>query len=138
MKIYPAEKGVTDKLAAELEKGAVVAILGDRDLKGTGIEVALFGEKTTIPAGAASLALRTGVPLLAAGVYAETFADGRRGWSCWMEGPIELPEKRGPESVTVLTEELATYLERAIARRPEEWHVLQPFWSADRDPVRTS
>ena len=67
MTIYPAEKGVTNKLAEELEKGAVVAILGDRDLKGNGIEVSLFGEKTTIPAGAASLALRTGVPLLAAG-----------------------------------------------------------------------
>ena len=136
MTIYPAEKGVTDKLAAEVERGAVVAILGDRDLKGTGIEVSLFGEKTTLPAGAASLALRTGVPLLAAGVYSEKLPGGRRGWSCYMEGPIELPEHRGPGSVEVLTEELATYLERAIARRPEEWHVLQPFWSADRDPMQ--
>ena len=36
MTIYPAEKGVTGKLVEAVEDGAVVAILGDRDLKGTG------------------------------------------------------------------------------------------------------
>jgi lauroyl/myristoyl acyltransferase len=33
----------------------------------------------------------------------------------------------------LLTQEIATRLERLIAQHPEEWHVFQPFWTADRD-----
>ncbi len=44
MTIYPAERGVTEKLVAAVESGAVVAILGDRDLKGTGPRVTFCGE----------------------------------------------------------------------------------------------
>ena len=43
MRIHPAQVGVTRTLIREVNDGAVVAILGDRDLKGTGIEVDFFG-----------------------------------------------------------------------------------------------
>ncbi|MGH2734209.1 MAG: phosphatidylinositol mannoside acyltransferase, partial [Actinomycetota bacterium] len=69
MRIYPATKGVTRQLIEAVESGAVVAILGDRDLRGNGVEVEFFGERATLPPGPASIALRTGVPLLVAGVY---------------------------------------------------------------------
>jgi phosphatidylinositol dimannoside acyltransferase len=131
MVIYPAEKGVTEKLVAEVKNGSVVAILGDRDLKGTGPEVTFFGEKTTMPGGSASLALRTGVPLLVAGLYGTRFADGKRGWDAEIRGPLEMPEGTGPEAIAELTRRLASELEELIARRPEEWHVFQPFWPAD-------
>ena len=135
MVIYPAEKGVTDKLVDEVKNGAIVAILGDRDLKGTGPEVTFFGERTTLPPGSASLALRTGVPLLFAGIYGTRFPDGKRGWDADIRGPIELPETSGPEAVAELTREIGKVLEELIARHPEEWHVFQPFWPADRpDP----
>lgn len=132
MTIYPAEPGVTERLVASVEAGAVVAILADRDLKGTGPEVTFFGEKTTFPGGAASIALRTGVPLLVAGVYGVQLAGGRRGWVADISEPIELPRERGANAVAELTQEVATRLEDAVRRRPEEWHVFQPFWSADR------
>ena len=132
MTIYPAEPGVTEKLVTSVEQGAVVAILADRDLKGTGPEVTFCGERTTFPGGTASIALRTGVPLLVAAVYSVQLAGGRRGWMADISEPIELPAERGPDALQELTQEIATRLESAIRRRPEEWHVFQPFWPADR------
>jgi phosphatidylinositol dimannoside acyltransferase len=131
MKILPAERGVTAKLAEAVEQGAVVAILGDRDLKSTGPRVEFFGEPATMPAGPASIALRTGVPLLVAGVYGRTLASGKRGWECEVSMPIELPEQRGPRDLGDLTRAVARQLEDFVARHPEEWHVLQPFWPSD-------
>lgn len=132
MKIFAAEPGVTDKLVEAVENGAVVAILGDRDLKGTGVETQFFGETATLPAGAASVALRAGVPLLVAGVYSARLPGGKRGWDAEISTPIELPETRGPEAVAELTVAVGAKLEELIRRRPEEWHVFQPFWPADK------
>ncbi|MBA2725975.1 MAG: phosphatidylinositol mannoside acyltransferase, partial [Actinobacteria bacterium] len=70
MTIYPAEKGVTSRLIEDVRAGAVVAILGDRDLKGTGPEATFFGERATFPGGAASMVIETGAALVVAGVYA--------------------------------------------------------------------
>jgi len=132
MRIHPARVGVTRTLIREVNDGAVVAILGDRDLKGTGIEVEFFGAPATLPGGAASIALKTGVPILVAGVYGEILDDGRRGWSADISKPIELPEDAGPGSIAELTQQVGTKLEELVARRPEEWHVFQPFWVEDR------
>ena len=60
------------------------------------------------------------------------FPDGKRGWEADISAPIEVPATRDKESVHVLTQRIATRLEELIARRPEEWHVLQPLWSSDR------
>ena len=131
MVIHPAQPGVTAKLVDAVESGAVVAILGDRDLRGTGPEVTFFGERTHLPAGPASVALRAGVPILVAGVYSAVLEDGRRGWNAEISDPIELPDQRGPGAVETLTQHSAAVLEGMIARRPEEWHVFQLFWPAD-------
>ncbi|MFM7826867.1 MAG: hypothetical protein ACKO82_04565, partial [Acidimicrobiaceae bacterium] len=56
-----------------LSRNEIVALLSDRDLQGNGIEVEFFGERTTVPAGPAFFALRTGAALLPLGTY---FAKG--------------------------------------------------------------
>jgi lauroyl/myristoyl acyltransferase len=132
MTIYPARAGITAKLVEEVETGAVLAILGDRDLKGRGVKVSFFGEETTFPAGPAAIALRTGVPLMVAGVFAETFEDGKHGWRAIISPPLELPQDRS-DGLQELTQRVADALERFVAMRPEEWHVFQPFWLADRE-----
>jgi phosphatidylinositol dimannoside acyltransferase len=138
MRIHAAQVGVTRKLIQEVNDGAVVAILGDRDLKGTGIEVNFFGAPATLPGGAASIALKTGVPILVAGVYGEVLSDGRRGWSADISTPIELPEEPGSAAIGELTQKVGAKLEDLIARRPEEWHVFQPFWMEDRKRAKRS
>ncbi|HEX2050260.1 MAG TPA: phosphatidylinositol mannoside acyltransferase [Actinomycetota bacterium] len=132
MVIVPAERGASRRLVEEVEAGSVVAILGDRDLKGRGPEVTFFGRRATLPAGPASIALRTGVPLLVAGVYGVVRPDGTRGWEAHIGPPIELPENRDG-AVAELTQRVAHELERLVARRPQEWHVLAPVWPDDAD-----
>ncbi|MGH2702444.1 MAG: phosphatidylinositol mannoside acyltransferase [Actinomycetota bacterium] len=132
MRIHPAQVGVTRTLIKEVEDGAVVAILGDRDLKGTGVEVDFFGAPATLPGGAASIALKSGVPLMVAGVYGAVLEDGRRGWRAEISAPIELPAEPGAGAGAELTRQVGKKLEEFVARHPEEWHVFQPFWVEDR------
>ena len=47
----------------------ITCLLSDRYLSGGGVEVEFFGERTLLPAGPATLALRTGAPLLPYAVY---------------------------------------------------------------------
>jgi KDO2-lipid IV(A) lauroyltransferase len=134
MTIFPAEKGVTKRLREAAEEGAVVAILGDRDLKGTGPPVTFFGEEVPFPAGAASIALAADLPLHVAGVYGVRLPDGRRGWTCQMGDPIPPPPEDAPDRVTAYTQLIAERLEELIRAHPEEWHaVFQRFWPSDRD-----
>lgn len=136
MRIYPARAGVSRTLVEEVNGGAVLAILADRDLKGTGVEVTFFGEKTTFPPGTASIAIETGIPILVAGVFGTVHEEGKRGWYAEISDPIEVPEGAGKEAIPELTQRVATELERLIAMHPQEWHVFQPFWTADRKAPR--
>jgi len=136
MTIYPAVTGVTAKMVEEVRGGAVVAVLGDRDLKGTGPDVTFFGEPATFPGGAASMAIETGAALVVAGVYG-VIRDGKPGWDATITEPLDTTAPAGVEPgsrdhVAAVTRDIARELEVAIARRPEEWHVFQPFWTADR------
>ena len=132
MTIYGAEPGVTAKLVEEAAGGAVVAVLADRDLKGTGVEADFFGEPATFPRGAASIALRAGVPVIIGGVYERPLPDGRRGWVAELSAPVPMPDGGGEAAVDELTRTIAARLEECVARHPEQWHVFQPFWIADR------
>jgi KDO2-lipid IV(A) lauroyltransferase len=133
MKIIPAAPGATDRLAQAVEDGAIVAILGDRDLKNRGPVVDFLGEPAHLPPGPAVVALRTGVPVMVAGVYNIILDDGRRGWTAEISDPIELPEASEEDAVAILTQRIADMLGEFVRKRPEEWHVFQPFWKADRD-----
>lgn len=130
--IHAAERGVTARLVDAVEAGRYVAILGDRDLKGTGPVVKFFGEAATMPAGPASLAIRTGVPLVFTAIYSVRLPSGKWGWVAEMYDPIEVPANAGRDALREMTQRLAEDLETAVAKRPEEWHVFQPFWVADR------
>ncbi len=112
-----------------LRDGGLVGLLCDRDLTGTGIEVELFGEATTMPAGPATLALRTGAVLLTAAVYS---GPGREHVAV-VNRPVDTARSGGFRSdVQRITQLVAGELEGLIARSPEQWHVFQPLWTADR------
>ena len=56
-------------MLATLNAGGLVGLLADRDITGDGIEVTLLGRRTKVPAGPATLALRSGAVLLGGIVY---------------------------------------------------------------------
>ena len=71
---------MTPALVERLAEGRIVALLTDRDIKGKGIEVEFFGERTTMPAGSAALAERTGAALFPSARSSEKA--GVMPWRC--------------------------------------------------------
>jgi KDO2-lipid IV(A) lauroyltransferase len=128
--IVPLDPKSGGTLLATLREGGLVGLLCDRDIEGTGIEVEFFGERTTMPAGPATLALRTGATLCTGAVYSGPGPDHR----AIVEPPLDTT-RTGPlrKDVTRLTQEIATRLEGLIRRAPEQWHVFQPLWLSDRE-----
>jgi KDO2-lipid IV(A) lauroyltransferase len=119
-------------LAARLRAGKLVCLVSDRDLKESGVEVEMFGEKARIAATAA-LALHTGAALLPTA----TWFEGEDDW-----GARIYPEVRPPESgtraekIAAMSQEVARVFETAIAEHPQDWHMLQRVFTADLDPAR--
>jgi lauroyl/myristoyl acyltransferase len=113
-----------------LRDNHVVCLLADRDLQGGGPEVEFFGERTTLPAGPATLSMRTGAPILPTAVYFTTRVDGHRAW-VKPPVPIERTEQRLRDDVARVTQLLAHDLETLIRRAPSQWHMFQPNWPSD-------
>jgi phosphatidylinositol dimannoside acyltransferase len=124
----PLGEGSSAAMLRTLKDGEIAGLVSDRDLAGNGIEVEFFGERTTMPGGAATLALRTGAPLVPVVVYS---APG--DWHIGIVHPALDTERRGTlrADVARLTQELATCFEHDIRRQPEQWHLFQPNWPDD-------
>jgi lauroyl/myristoyl acyltransferase len=80
MNVVPLGPGAGKTVMRPLRDNHVVCLLADRDLQGGGPEVEFFGERTTLPAGPATLALRTGAPILPTAVYFTGRVDGHHAW----------------------------------------------------------
>jgi phosphatidylinositol dimannoside acyltransferase len=121
---------VMRKLESALAANKAVALLADRDLKRRGVEVVFFGEKTTLPPGPATLALRTGAPLLPVASY----YDGDNGYRVVIRPAIPVPtEGTRTEKVLSMTQALAVEMESLIRAAPQQWHLVQPNWPTDRE-----
>ena len=92
------------------------------------MEVEFFGERTRLPAGPATLALRTGAPILPVGTYFKP--DG--GHTATIEPPMPV-ERQGRlrDDVTRVTQDLAHRFEELISAAPEQWLLMQPNWPSD-------
>ncbi len=121
--IEPLDSRAGTVLLDTLRAGGVVGLLCDRDIANNGVEVTFFGERVTLPAGPATLALRTGATLVAAACYT---GPGRDHFA--VVTPPIATERRGRlrEDVTRITQVIALELEGLISRAPDQWHVLQP------------
>jgi KDO2-lipid IV(A) lauroyltransferase len=128
VEIIPLRRAFRPMLAA-LRRNDFVALVADRDLDGKGIPVTMFGHATTLPAGPATLALRTGKPLL----MARVLRTAPERFSVRLE-LVEAPRSGDTQTdVTTLTKALAASFERAIAEAPEQWWAaFQPFWTDQR------
>jgi KDO2-lipid IV(A) lauroyltransferase len=113
-----------------LRDNHVVCLLADRDLQGGGPEVEFFGERTTMPAGPATLSMRTGAPILPTAVYFTGRVDGHHAW-VRPPLPVERVEKRLRDDVQRVTQLLAAELEILIRRAPSQWHMFQANWPSD-------
>ncbi len=115
-------------LARGLKEGKVAALVADRDVTGTGVEVEFFGERTTMPMGPAALAEMTGAALFPIG----TFFDGDRYRLVAYPEIEPADHENRAERVALRTQVLAHAFERIIGEAPTQWHLFQPNWPSDR------
>lgn len=116
------------KLSADLSAGRLVGLLSDRDITGNGIEVELFGEKTSLAAGPAVLALRTGAVLLPAAIY---HGPGREHHGIVLP-PLDTARRDGlRKDAARVTKDLAKSLEYLVRQGPDQWYLFQRYWPSD-------
>ncbi len=123
MEVLPLDGRVLNTLEERLNQGALVALVSDRDLSRSGIEVDFFGGTARMPAGPALLSLRTKAPLITAFVsYTEN------GVHIEFRN-IVLPSS-GDESSKVkdIVQMTAKNFEDGISENPGDWHMLQRIW----------
>jgi len=124
MEVLPLDGKVLGTLAQRLRQGALVALIADRDLSRSGINVNFFGGPSRMPPGPALLALKTGALLITAFVsYTETGIH------------IDFKEVAIPisgsndEKVAEIVQSTAKQFEQGISEHPEDWHMLQRIWT---------
>jgi KDO2-lipid IV(A) lauroyltransferase len=116
-----------------LRDNHVVSLLCDRDIpkdgQRTGVQVQFFGETTTVPAGPAFFALRTGAQLLPMATFFTPGANGHKS----VVRPALVVGRQGSlrEDVARITQVLTTEIENLIRQAPEQWHLFQPNWPSD-------
>jgi KDO2-lipid IV(A) lauroyltransferase len=135
MEIVPLGPEAAGAVMRAIRRCDVVCLLCDRTIEGAaGVDVEFFGERTVLPAGPATLALRTGAALLPTAVY---FRGARH------HGVVRPPIPATREGslradVARITQLLANELEALIRRAPEQWHLMQPNWPSDHDALRAA
>lgn len=131
IEILPYNRGAEgrDAMVEALKGGKILALLCDRDLKGTGVEVEFFGERTTMPPGPAVLAMRSGSPIVCVNV--RNLKDGT--WVGHATEPVYVEDSGDREAVIRDTMQLvARRLEDLIRDDPAQWHMFMPAWPSDR------
>ena len=131
MEVLPATGGARPFgiLAQRLRAGHLVCLVSDRDVTGGGIEVEFFGEKARMMPGPAQLAVQTGAALLPVTLWFEG-----SGWGAQIYDEIPVPpEGTRREKVAAMTQQLAEVYEAGIRAHPQDWHMLQPVFTADLD-----
>jgi phosphatidylinositol dimannoside acyltransferase len=109
-----------------LRSGGVVAMALDRDLIGNGEPMEFFGQAAPIPIGAVEIAIRAGaavVPIL-------LFRNKYRVHAVVYPEIRYAPDQPRDAEVRKTAQVLLRIFEQAIREHPEQWHVLDPIWTA--------
>ena len=127
MEVIPVGPDAGSQVIKAISDKRVIVLVSDRDIGGSSVEVEFFGEKTLLPAGPATLALRTGATLLPVAIYNKS--DRCHGV---VRPAISLERKAKFRSdVKRITQTIAEEMEFLIRKAPEQWHLMQPNWPSD-------
>jgi phosphatidylinositol dimannoside acyltransferase len=113
------------KIYGVLRDREILVMAIDWGYRADGIPVRLFGAWTTMPAGPATLAAKTGSRILHVAVRREP--DGR--YEVSFGTPISVPST-DPADLQHATQLIADALEATVAAAPEQWYSFKPMWPA--------
>ena len=108
-----------------LKRREMLALLIDWGYRSDGIPVQMFGAWTTLPAGPATLAAKTGSRILPIAIRRNPTG----GFSVTWAPPIDIPPD-SPAELQRATQALADALANTIGTAPEQWYSFKPMWPA--------
>lgn len=116
-------------LLERLKSGKLVALVADRDMSRSGIEVQFLGGTAKMPAGPAILALQSGSPLITA--YIRYL---KKGIEITFDETIKLPSTGDEsENIRLVTQSMADNFAKRIKDSPVDWHMLQRIWIDEKN-----
>jgi KDO2-lipid IV(A) lauroyltransferase len=123
MEVLPLDSLAFPTLVTRARNGSLIALVADRDLSSTGIDVEFFGGTARMPAGPALVAIRAGIPLITAFV---SYTD--EGIHIDLR-EIDISESGDEESRVKETVQLcANNFAAGILAFPHDWHMMQRIW----------
>ena len=111
-------------LMQRAREGRLIALVSDRDLSKSGVDVSFFGHPARMPAGPALLAIRTGIPLITA--YVSYTSTGIH----IVFNSVEIPTNGSEEEkISKVVQKCADLFAAGITSSPQDWHMLQRIWT---------
>lgn len=111
-------------LMQRAREGRLIALVSDRDLSKSGVDVSFFDHPARMPAGPALLAIRTGIPLITA--YVSYTPKGIH----IVFNSVEIPKNGSEEErIAQVVQNCADLFAKGIATSPQDWHMLQRIWT---------
>jgi KDO2-lipid IV(A) lauroyltransferase len=107
-----------------LRRNEILALIIDWGYRAEDIPVRMFGAWTTLPAGPAALAAKTGAPIVHIAIRRS--ADGKT-FEVTHSEPIEVASSE-PAELRRATQAIADALASTIAAAPEQWYSFKPIW----------
>ncbi len=123
-------RGALRRVLRALNANEIVAILIDQHIQGSdAVRVEFFNRPAATTAAVATLALRTGAPLVPA--FALPLPGGR--FRLIYDHPIDLPAPGSPDPIRELTQRCTDVLEMYVRRYPDLWLWMHRRWRAEGD-----
>lgn len=126
--------GAAREVFRRLEGGGVVGLVVDRPThaQGSGGAVRFFGEWTRVPTGAARFALRTGAPVVAAGVWRTP----QNSYVAFALSPLRFTpsgDARGRDADEARAmQRIMADVEHVIRLHPDQWYMFRRMWPPPR------
>ncbi len=124
IEIIPSGK-MTKKILTLLKNNGIVALLGDRLIRGeSGVKVKFFGRETLLPQGPVLFSLKTGAPIIPGFLVRE-----RDKYLLVFDKPI-YPEVSGDreKDIANLAKKSVSVLEKYISHSLSQWLIFHPVW----------
>jgi KDO2-lipid IV(A) lauroyltransferase len=123
-------QGALRKVLRALQSNEVVAIPIDQHIQGANaVTVDFFGRPAATTSALATLALRTGSPIVPA--FALPLPGGR--YRMIYEHPVEPPSADAPDPVRELTQRCSDVLEMYVRRYPHLWLWMHRRWRRESE-----
>jgi len=129
IEVLHTEQKVIPILSERLNAGKLVALVADRDLSKSGVEVNFLGGTAKMPSGPARLILDTNAAFISAYI---TYNKAGINIEFRTIGPIPTSGTE-EERINALTQSMADNFAMGIKQTPVDWHMLQRIWVDEKN-----